>query len=177
MVLGPAGIVVPAVNATITAAMRRACGRRPGLAAFVWQALGVAGGAAFGAYEDWRWRIEHAIAARQLDARCQAAYVAGQNEVAMGADSIIDVLTRTGPLLEDRAGVVVAQALGAWKASLGTPPPATGCTWPPPWRSGSAVTTPDPTWPPTSSCAATSATGRLSFPHTRLTASAPSSTA
>jgi hypothetical protein len=119
MRMGFPGLVVPVLNAALTAAVRARTGRRLGLSAFGWQVLGVAGGVALAGYEKRRWRAESARQSQAMQASAHDAFLLGQNEVAMGADSIVDLLSRTGPLLEERtAHNSVAGALGRWKAAL-----------------------------------------------------------
>lgn len=119
MRLGVAGLVAPAASAAFTAAVRARAGRRLGLSAFAWQVLGVAGGRALGYYEERRWQAESLRHEQELQARSHDAYLTGQSEVAMGADSVVDLLSRTGPLLEDRAGPTgMAAELASWKAAL-----------------------------------------------------------
>jgi len=66
-----------------------------------------------------RWRdlrVTHPSADR--DAAVSLAELAGQNSVAMGADSVVDLLARTTPLLALPGGPPVASELSRWKAAL-----------------------------------------------------------
>ncbi len=90
--------------------------RSPG--ALRWQLVGLASGGTL-AYRSWR-RGERdlARASAHVAAAASRAELAGQNSVAMGADSIIDLLARTAPLLALRGDGPVASPLFAWKAKL-----------------------------------------------------------
>lgn len=110
---------MPAANVAAAAVVRARAGRRLRLSAFAWQVLGVAGGMALAYYEQRRWQAESLRHDQELQARAHEAYLMGQNEVAMGADSVVDLLSRTGPLLEGRDGPTgMAAELAAWKATL-----------------------------------------------------------
>lgn len=82
-------------------------------------------GAGLARYEESRRAAALARRRLNVDARCQLAHLAGQNDVAMGADSIIDLLSRTDPLLPpatagEMIGVITGRQLAAWKLSLAT---------------------------------------------------------
>jgi hypothetical protein len=74
----------------------------------------------------WRWwesnevdrlREAHAVG---LAARQHSARLAGRSEVALGADSVLDVLCRTAPLLDPAgAGAALRAPLMEWKSGLG----------------------------------------------------------
>jgi hypothetical protein len=123
---GAQGMVVPVVNAAVTAIVRRRHGRPRSLGSFRWQAMGVACGGGLARYEESRRAAALARRRQSVDARCQLAHLAGQNDVAMGADSIIDLLSRTDPLLAstnlrgETGGAITGRQLAAWKQSLAT---------------------------------------------------------
>lgn len=124
--LGRRGVVVPAVNAGVTSVLRAARGRPISLASFRFQTMAVGCGAGLARYEESRHKAALARRRHEVDARCQQAYLAGQNDVAMGADSIIDLLSRTDPLMVSVArgrtalGETTGRQLAAWKQSLAT---------------------------------------------------------
>ncbi len=123
---GPWGLLVPATNALVTAFVRRSKGYSRSLASFRFQVMAVACGAGLARYEESRRNVSLAQHRHELDAQSQRAYLAGQNDVAMGADSIIDLLSRTDPLLAsmsypaDRLRMTTGRELAAWKQSLAT---------------------------------------------------------
>lgn len=116
--LGRAGIVVPVLNAAVATAVRRAKGLRPAPGAFGWQVMGVAAGAGFAAYESWHRRNLMARHHDHLAAELSRAHQCGQHAVAMAADSVVDLLTRTTPLLGRGVGAFGEVELAAWKSAL-----------------------------------------------------------
>jgi len=124
--MGARGLVVPVVNAGVTSALRATRGRPASLAAFRFQAMAVGCGAGLARYEESRRKAAFARRRHEVDARCQQAYLAGQNDVAMGADSIVDLLSRTDPILASVSGhraahgATTGRQLAAWKQSLAT---------------------------------------------------------
>lgn len=119
--MDPRGVAATAAGATAVAASRRAAGMRSGIGAFRWHGIGAATGFLFTLYERYRQSEAMARHRAQVAARCQGARLAGQNAVAMGADSVIDLLSRTSPLLRlpgsDTADPFARQ-LADWKRSL-----------------------------------------------------------
>jgi hypothetical protein len=117
--MGPAALVIPAVSATITGAVRRRRSLPASVGSFRWQVIGVFAGVGMAAYGRSRRRALLARHERELHARLEEAYIGGQNEVAMGADSVVDLLSRTAPLLpEGSDDQVVGRLLASWKQSL-----------------------------------------------------------
>ena len=107
--------------AAALAASRRTRGRPSGLAAFRHHSFGVISGVLHTLYERSRLSAAVSLHRAEVAARCQQARLAGQNAVAMGADSIVDLLSRTAPLLR-RPGAEsadpFARQLAEWKRSL-----------------------------------------------------------
>ncbi len=118
MRLGLGGLIAPAVSAAFCAAARRHSGRSVSTASFRWQVMGVAAGVGLAAYEASYRRATAARHSVELDARRRLAEVAGQNAVAMGADSVVDLLARTAPLLRDKAGGGTTGMMAGWKHAL-----------------------------------------------------------
>lgn len=132
---GARALALPVVIAGAAALARRAHGRRTSPMYLLWPTAGVLAGIATA--RNARRQDEATIAEQSVvaEARAASAYVAGQNAVAMGADSVVDLLTRTEPLLRvleeqhlevgtghpdgsPRSGT--ARALSAWKSELAT---------------------------------------------------------
>jgi hypothetical protein len=124
--LGAAGFAVPVINYVAIWLARRRCGLRTSPFTMTAQV----GAVGLGAMVAWfaRRHDRDIVDRAQADAEAQrtAGYVAGQNAVAAGADSVVDLLARTEPLLtalEREAGRRVGSsgtgtALHAWKAQL-----------------------------------------------------------
>jgi hypothetical protein len=117
--LGPAALVVPVVSAAVTGAIRRRRSLPASLLSFRWQVIGVFAGVGLAAYGRNRRNVLLARHERELQARLEEAYIGGQNDVAMGADSVVDLLSRTAPLLPAGSDdQVVGRLLASWKQSL-----------------------------------------------------------
>jgi hypothetical protein len=91
-------LAVPLGNAAITGLIRKHYGEafRPG--AFLWQVMASLSGAGIRLYNAHQLNLIRARHHQETEAAERAALLAGQNDVAMGADSIIDLLCRTTPL-------------------------------------------------------------------------------
>lgn len=117
--IGVAGLVVPMVNATVTGCARRIRGRPASTGSFRYQAMAVVLGAGIASYGANRRRVALARHNQDLEARIAVAYLAGQNEVATGADTVVDLLSRTTPLLSSPVGsATVGRVLADWRQSL-----------------------------------------------------------
>lgn len=117
---GAAGLVVPAFDALVTVLVRRRRNRPPDLAAFKWQLMAVGGGAGLAWYQRRRSQEARVRREQEREAKCHQARLSGQHSVAMGADSVVDLLARTTPLLQGSLpDTVTANTLASWKASLG----------------------------------------------------------
>jgi hypothetical protein len=113
------GMVLPVVSAAVTSAVRKARKQPVQLAPFTWQVLAVAGGAGFHLYNR-RVRAEvERNAERKLAAREANATLAGQNAVAMGADTVIDKVQSIAPLFgRPEPGSALHQLVDGWKTAL-----------------------------------------------------------
>lgn len=141
--IGLAGLVVPLVQGAVTTLVRRQAGRRTPPATFGWVVMSVVFGNLVHLYEERQGDAAVDLFGQSLAARRQAAVLAGQNEVAMGADTVIDELARVEYLLAAVGGeradgpdggvpgggteptaapepVGTGRALAEWKASLAT---------------------------------------------------------
>jgi hypothetical protein len=117
--IGLAGLLVPVVNAITTGWARRLKGRPVSSGSFRYQAIAVALGAGIASYERSRRRVALARHQQELEARVGVAHLAGQNEIATGADTVVDLLSRTTPLLSSSVGSVkVGRMLADWRQSL-----------------------------------------------------------
>ena len=117
--LGATGFLVPVANAGLTAMVRRRFRRPANIWSFRWQAMAVAFGAGLAAYEASRRRAVEARHAQLMEAERQRAFLVGQNAVACDADSVVDLISRTYPLLQVEGGNSSAdRILSSWKASL-----------------------------------------------------------
>jgi len=117
--IGAAGLIVPVINATVTGRARRSRGRPVSNGSFRYQVMAVALGAGIASYEANRRRVALARHQLELEARIGVAHLAGQNEIATGADTVVDLLSRTTPLLSSPVGsVTVGRMLADWRQSL-----------------------------------------------------------
>lgn len=132
---GARALGLPLAVAGAAAVARGLQGRRTSPMYLLWPTAGVLAGIATARNATRQDDATLADQAVRAEALAGSAYVAGENEVAMGADSIVDLLTRTEPLigvLEDiaapagdrigsgRSETGTARALSAWKAELAT---------------------------------------------------------
>ncbi len=113
-VVGPMACTLTGVTAG-----RVASGRRPSASPLVWQLLGVAAGGGLRREELRHERRLDVLHRRRLEAQRTRARLAGQSDVAIGADTVADLLIRTIPLIgSPRADSVLLELASAWKASL-----------------------------------------------------------
>jgi hypothetical protein len=117
--MGPLALVVPAIGAAVTGTVRRRRHLPASVGSFRWPVIAVVIGTGWAVYARSRRKVVLARHRQELEARERKAYVGGQNDVAMGADSVVDLLSRTAPLLPSGSGDrVVGRLLAAWKQSL-----------------------------------------------------------
>lgn len=117
--LGLSGLIVPATSAVVTALAARRRGHRPGLSVFRWQIAGVALGVGLVAYEANRRQAVLARHDQELEAQLERANLAGQHEVAMAVDSVVDLICRTTPLLAaSGCESLPGRMLASWKQAL-----------------------------------------------------------
>ena len=114
------GLVVPLVLGATGTAVQLAVGRPPAAAPFLWPAVAVAAPALAIRY------LEHVMdrrlraAGAEIEAAASRAQLAGQNSVAACADSVVDLLTRTTPLLSAGDAALRPSRVAAWKQALAT---------------------------------------------------------
>ena len=113
------GFAVPAIAASVSSAARTIFGRRPEPWEHISHAGAVIGGIAVRRGERSRMARAGALHEAELSAKTVRAFLAGQNDVTMGASSIIDQLKPVAILLEaDTPGSVLNQVRADWKQSL-----------------------------------------------------------
>ncbi len=117
--LGFGGLVVPATQAVVAWAVRRARGHDPRVWQLGWQVMGVAGGAGLSVSAFRRREAVRAEHEHDLEARVQAAELAGAHQLATWADPVADLLLRARALV-DLGGATPRPTglVGAWKAAL-----------------------------------------------------------
>ena len=117
--IGPAGFVVPIVNASVAALVRRRRGHRLRMEQFSWQFMGVAGGWMLTVFARRRRAALARDHDRDLRARLQGAELAGLHDVVTANEGAIDVLQRATALI-DLGGVKARRRdfAGAFKADV-----------------------------------------------------------
>jgi hypothetical protein len=114
---GRFALAAPTVVGAIASAALLAAGRPPEAAPFLWPgaaALCGALAARYLAHQVDRWRR---AANAEVQAEAGRAVLAGQHSIAIGADTVLDLITRTVPLLS-LAGRSPAPPLAAWRMAL-----------------------------------------------------------
>lgn len=98
---------------------RRIGGRRARPAGLAFLGAVSVGGLGWARIRDRRLAQERRAHAAHLEARQLGAYLAGQNSVAMGADTVVDALEAIAPILGPAPrGSALHRLLDSWKASL-----------------------------------------------------------
>ncbi len=116
---GLRAVALAAGQGALARSVSRLAGREaPSWSVYGWQLLAVLAGAGTSNYEAWLQRQAKRRHQEQLSAQVGHARLLGQNDVAMGADSVMDQLWRLGWLLGDTAGASALKALSAWKADI-----------------------------------------------------------
>ncbi|WP_084959228.1 hypothetical protein [Thermoactinospora rubra] len=115
---GRPALLLPLLVGAAIAALLLAAGRPPGPAPVLWPVATAGAGLAAARYLAARLAVLERLARARVAAEAGTAELAGQNSVAMGADSVVDVLARTAPLLAVPGRAAVPSPLPAWKAAL-----------------------------------------------------------
>jgi hypothetical protein len=117
---GARGLVMPVVigGAATAASAVSAAGGRFTLLTLLWPAFAALGGRLVRGYLLSRWRQEARVTRHHLEAAISQAELAGQNSVAMGADSVVDLLVRTAPLIAQYEPAPIPAPFSGWKATL-----------------------------------------------------------
>ncbi len=117
--LGLAGMVVPVVNASVMAVVRKCRGHDLRLWQIGWQVMGVLGGIGLSVSAARRRNAVQEDHRRDLEARVQAAELAGYHSFVTDTDPVADRLQRATALVElgggDRRRT---SSVAAWKATL-----------------------------------------------------------
>lgn len=119
---GTRGVVVPAVVAGATSLARRALCQPVKVSTFRWPLIGWAAGVGLARYQRHHREALERRHELELTARRERAMLVGQNDVAMGVDSIVDLLARTSSLLKIDGAAKLAELAGltSWRAALAT---------------------------------------------------------
>ena len=116
---GLRALALVAAQGALARSVSRLAGREaPSWPVYGWQLLAVLAGAGASNYGAWLQRQAKRRHQEQLSAQVEHARLLGQNDVAMGADSVMDQLWRLGWLLGGTAGPSALRALSAWKAEI-----------------------------------------------------------
>jgi hypothetical protein len=115
---GWAGLAVPAAVGTTTSAALLVAGRPLEPMPFVWPLVAMACGRLLGAYVHRRLARQVATTVAGIEAAAGQAELAGQHSVAVGADTVVDLLTRTAPLIAVLGDRPPSSPLAAWKQAL-----------------------------------------------------------
>ncbi len=116
---GAAGFATPLASALLTNAVNIVRKKPLAIAPFRWPLLGSMFGTALAMLETRHRDTVTNHFEQDLEARTLRAWLAGQNEVAMGADSVVDELCRISPLLGNKATeTAIGPMVHAWKANL-----------------------------------------------------------
>jgi hypothetical protein len=114
---GARGLVMPVVIGGAATAAVAAEGRFT-LLTLLWPAFAALGGRLVRGYLLSRSRQEARVARHHIEAAVSQAELAGQNSVAMGADSVVDLLVRTAPLIARYEPAPIPAPFSGWKATL-----------------------------------------------------------
>ena len=116
---GLSALSLVAVQAGLARGLSRLAKRDPpSWSLYGWQVLAAIAGASASNYRSWLHRQAQQRHDLGLSAQVEHARLAGQNDVAMGADSVMDRLWRLGWLPGDDKSAFAVRALAAWKADL-----------------------------------------------------------
>ncbi|MCO5995337.1 hypothetical protein [Actinoallomurus rhizosphaericola] len=110
--------LAPAVVGTATMITLRLAGYPPAPLVYLWPAVWAAAGVLMALVLRARWRGEARSARDAIEAAVGQAELSGQNSVAMGADSVVDLLIRTNPLIAAYEAAPRPSPFSGWKAEL-----------------------------------------------------------
>lgn len=118
--IGPWAFVVPAVEIVATATARSLAGRSVPPVPFISLLIGVVMGMALFAYCRHLYQQSEIERSLRLSADKRRAFLAGQNEVAMGASSVVDAIEGLVPILgRPPPGSALWELADGWKTRLG----------------------------------------------------------
>lgn len=111
-------VVMPAVVGTATVATLHLAGYRPTPLVFLWPTLWGLAGLLTPLILRTCWRSDMRAARDAIEAAAGQAELSGQNSVAMGADSVVDLLLRTTSLIASYESSPEPSPFSGWKAGL-----------------------------------------------------------
>jgi hypothetical protein len=114
---GARGLVPPVLIGGAATAAQAAVGHFT-LLTLLWPGFAALGGRLIRVYLLARRREEARLMRHHIEAAVSQAELAGQNSVAMGADSVVDLLVRTAPLIAQYEPAPVPGPFSGWKAAL-----------------------------------------------------------
>jgi hypothetical protein len=114
---GARGLAAPVLIGGAATAAEAAVGHFT-LLTLVWPGFAALGGQLIRTYLLARWREEARVMRHHIEAAVSQAELAGQNSVAMGADSVVDLLVRTAPLIAQYEPSPIPAPFSGWKATL-----------------------------------------------------------
>ncbi|MFI6603091.1 hypothetical protein ACIBHX_43200 [Nonomuraea sp. NPDC050536] len=114
---GATGLLAPLVVCVAASTVLLATGGQLSPAPLLWPGFGAVGGLLFSRYLEARLRQRLRTAEAERQAARSQAELAGRHSVAVGADTVVDLLTRTWPLLAV-PGKPAASPLSAWRQRL-----------------------------------------------------------
>jgi hypothetical protein len=114
---GARGLVAPVLIGGAATAAQAADGRFT-LLTLLWPVFATIAGRLIRGYLLSRWRDEARVMRHHVEAAVSQAELAGQNSVAMGADSVVDLLVRTAPLIAQYEPAPTPGPFSGWKATL-----------------------------------------------------------
>lgn len=116
---GAWGLLIPGVTLTVTTIVRLAAGRPVLPLLFMGLMIGVGAGMLLARYFDRLQASDEDEWVQRHSADERRDFLAGQNAVAMGADSVIDILEGLLPTIgRPKPGTVLWEFAAAWKAKL-----------------------------------------------------------
>ncbi len=116
--LGWRGLAVPAAVGAATTVALLAAGRPLEPMPLAWPLVALACGRLLAAYGERRLSRQVSLTLSGIEAAAGQAELAGQHSVAVGADTVVDLLTRTAPLIAAGGERPPASPIGAWKQAL-----------------------------------------------------------
>jgi hypothetical protein len=112
------GLAMPLTTGVVTNVALRVAGQPATPGPFLWPAMALVLAALADRYLRLRLERRLEVADSEIEAAASRAELAGQNSVAAGADTVIDLLTRTTPLLSAGGAPLVPSRVAAWKLTL-----------------------------------------------------------
>jgi hypothetical protein len=118
LVFGSRNLVVPALVCGVDTVVLRLDGLPAGVTTWVWPVTGAIGSLVARRYLEARCRDTALTARWHAEAAAGRAELSGQSSVAMAADSVLDLLIRTAPLVAAYEPTPGSSPVAGWKAAL-----------------------------------------------------------